>query len=665
MNKVKHFWNGLKRTQKIMIIISIAFLVLIGTGIWYYATVIDSPYTILPSDNNPFDDPTVLNPDDPDNPGSVLDNFDPEKYYDKHIVNFVLLGFDTSDARRDMPDQSWYGMKGFAGGRPDSIRVISINLDTNTSAVISIPRDTYIQIANTSTKDKVNSSYMYGRLAAHQQGITDDEEIDRMGLEYVMKTISNVLGGLPMDYYMAIDFDTVVNFVDAIGGVKYNVDIEVRHPQTGELMLEKGEQILSGTQAFIYLQDRYNTTGGDLGRTQHHTMFLKAMMKQLLQNGKIIDALKMVILHSNELGTIETNMSTEQLMAAGNIAAKRLNLNDINPYTIACNNNMKDGISYVVMDQEARSELIKEIFDYDYPVQQQERLGDTVPKPPINFTGSLTKDGVVLSWALGDSYNRAYVLSRNGSQIATNLTETLYLDTGYSPGTITYELQAINGEAVSDPISCTVQAGPTAPTNFKASFDSLTKTVLLTWDYSGHDVTFTIYKGDGDGTGRRIASKIKDRTYADAEVEYNKTYTYWVTAVKSDGTESARTSVSIETIMGVTPTPLPTPTILYTLAMDVNDLSMMESLTPGIGAHSYESATSVGIMAESKSGYRFVEWKIEGDASLQEEKTEIKNTVDVSGVCTVRAIFAIDITPTPTPLTPDPSISPEPSMETT
>lgn len=542
---LKKNWKKMKTKRKALIIFALAFLILIGSGTWYYFGVIANPKATLGPKNVPE---KTEETDKSHNPNDDLNQWKAEDYYDSNIVNFVLLGFDTNDERREMDGEGWG--EGFAGARPDSIRVISINLDTYTSAVVSIPRDTYVRIADTSGKDKINASYMYGRLAAHQQGITDKKEIDKMGLDYVLQTISNVFGGVPMDYYMAIDFDTVINFVDAIGGIWYDVDIEVRD-ENDNLMLEKGPQVLNGTQAYIYLQDRQHTPGGDMGRTEHHTMFIKTMVKQLVDNAKLMDALKFVI-SDNNMGNIETNMTVDQIMSAGYIA-KELNLTDINPYTLECRNDMMDNIAYVVMDQEKRSELIKKVFDYDYPVQPEEHLVDTVPNPPVKFNATASGNGISLSWEAGDDHNLAYNIWRNGTQIATSVTELSYLDTG-AAGQNTYEIQAVNGESVSAKVSATVQGGGTATcqvSNYQGTFDAATNTVHLSWNCNDSHVTFTLYKSEGGDGGRQIDRRITAHCYDDNSVAQNTTYTYRLVTVDSDGTEVSEISCQVST--GETP----------------------------------------------------------------------------------------------------------------
>ena len=269
---VKKAWTAMRKGQKAAVIVALAFLVLIGTGIWYYASVIDNPIDSL-KPNDPIFDPTESKDIEKAKSDDELDNYLPEEYFQSNIVNFALLGFDTNEERRQMDGESWYGQKGFAGARPDSIRVVSVNLDTMKASVISIPRDTYVQIADTNTKQKINASYMYGRQAGRKIS-NDEKEINRMGMQYVCQTISNVLGGCH-HYYMAIDFDTIVNFVDEIGG---GVQCRAYHlPPAGRFVMLTRASRYERHPAFIYPQDR-TSVGSDFARTSNHTKFLLAMV---------------------------------------------------------------------------------------------------------------------------------------------------------------------------------------------------------------------------------------------------------------------------------------------------------------------------------------------------------------------------------------------------
>jgi uncharacterized repeat protein (TIGR02543 family) len=409
--------------------------------------------------------------------------------------------------------------------------------------------------------------------------------------------------------------------------VQYDVEQNIYQPTDGQLMLEKGKQTLNGTQAYIYLQDRKNF-GSDFARTTNHTKFLITMVMQLKHSDKLVEALKFILL-DNGLGTIETNMSADQLMAAASLA-RQMNLSRIQSYLLDGNGDMMDGTSYVVMNQQNRSDIIKEVFDYDFPVQPQENLVDTVPKPPVSFAGSLTGDGVALSWEAGDTHNLAYNIWRNDTQIATNVTQKMYLDTGYTSGTLTYEIQAVNGESVSTRVSATVQAGPTGPTNLAAEFDPAAMTIKLTWDYSGSGVTYTVYKSDGDGSGSRYAHDIKDESYKDTDVEYGKTYTYWVTVVKSDGSESSRVSVSVTT------------STARTLTIAANGGAGTGTTTPTAGVYAEAKGAVVDIDATPALGSKFDRWLVTGSGTLEEDDTIADNKITVTGNCMVTAKFDKD-----------------------
>jgi LCP family protein required for cell wall assembly len=657
---VKKAWTAMRKGQKAAVIVALAFLVLIGTGIWYYASVIDNPIDSL-KPNDPIFDPTESKDIEKAKSDDELDNYLPEEYFQNNIVNFALLGFDTNEERRQMDGESWYGQKGFAGARPDSIRVVSVNLDTMKASVISIPRDTYVQIADTNTKQKINASYMYGRQAGRKIS-NDEKEINRMGMQYVCQTISNVLGRVPIQYYMAIDFDTIVNFVDEIGGVEYNVEHTIYHPREGFVMLDKGQQVLNGTQVFIYLQDR-TSVGSDFARTSNHTKFLLAMVKQLKQSDKLVEAIKFITLGG--FGTVDTNMTAKEILAAGNLARKLDIDNDVKSYIIEGKGQMMDGVSYVTMNQAKRAQVIKEVFGFDIKAEPDEVLQDTVPAAPRNFTATVTGDGVVLDWSPGDSNNRGYNLWRNGTLIANGITEDMYLDTEYPGGALTYELQAVNGDAVSSKVSVSlnVSGGPGAPTNFKAVYDADDGVVRLTWEYAGDRATFTLYKSDGNGTGNRLDRRITSRSYTDSDVEVGKTYTYRVVAVDSDGKESPAATVQITVGASSSPTPTP-PADSFEVIVSRDLASPADSGSP-LGSGYYLPGTQVTIKANPKEGFEFVKW-IGGPVDGSDDST--KTFTMPSYNVTITALYEAIATPSPSPSaepSPSPSAEPSPSPEPT
>jgi hypothetical protein len=264
-----------------------------------------------------------------------------------------------------------------------------------------------------------------------------------------------------------------------------------------------------------------------------------------------------------------------------------------------------------------------------------------VPKPPTSFTAKGTGDGVVLQWAAGDVHNRAYRLFRNGAVIARDITENMFLDSEPPSGVITYEVQAVNGDAVSPKVSTTVTSGPAAPTNLKASYDASSNVIRLSWDGSG---PFTIYKSDGNGSGARIARNINGKQYDDGDVQNGKTYTYRVVAV-NDGKEGGAATVSITVGIETTPTPTPEPSpstpppaTVYTLTIVMSPAD--GGTTTGTGDYAEDDQVNISATA-TKAGYVFDHWEglPDGDASSDSTSFDMPG-----GDVTNTAVFVEDTT---------------------
>jgi LCP family protein required for cell wall assembly len=169
-------------------------------------------------------------------------------------VTIACFGLDTDTVREAQ----------HMGRRSDTIVVIRVDprFTPPRISVLNIPRDTYVEIPGRGM-DKINHAYAFG------------------GPDLAMKTVS-VFVGAPIDYYVAFDMDFARYFFDLIGGVDYNVDINL--PEAG---LKPGMMHLNSDQALAYLRWRYDPMG-DIGRVRRQQAFLKYMAQQFLLPKNII-----------------------------------------------------------------------------------------------------------------------------------------------------------------------------------------------------------------------------------------------------------------------------------------------------------------------------------------------------------------------------------------
>lgn len=146
------------------------------------------------------------------------------------------------------------------GSRSDVIMLTRIDPDAAQADLISIPRDTMIDLGEHGTQ-KINAAYSFGGAA----GAVD--------------TISE-FAGVPITHYAEVHFDELEEAVDMLGGVTVNI------PEAFEaagMYFPAGEQTLNGEQALVYARERHGVTGGDFSRAQAQREIVTAIIEKVLQ----------------------------------------------------------------------------------------------------------------------------------------------------------------------------------------------------------------------------------------------------------------------------------------------------------------------------------------------------------------------------------------------
>ena len=159
----------------------------------------------------------------------------PDKY-----LNIVLLGSD----RRP----------GWGTWRTDSMIVVSVDTEENVVRLLSIPRDLWVYIPGHGY-NRINTADLWG-------------ELDRKGTgpDRVKQTIHHNLG-IPIHYYVRVDFQGFMEIIDAVGGV--NVDVECPLP---DINLSAGIHHMNGKEALRYSRSRKSTNDFDRGRRQRKVL---------------------------------------------------------------------------------------------------------------------------------------------------------------------------------------------------------------------------------------------------------------------------------------------------------------------------------------------------------------------------------------------------------
>jgi len=161
-------------------------------------------------------------------------------------VTFLIYGIDAGEWAR--------GSYRPGPGRADTIVLVKFYPALKRAALLSIPRDTLVEIPGRPGDDKINHAYAFGQA------------------ELLVKTVEHFTG-VAVDYYVGLNYRAFKDIVDLLGGVEFEVDREIR---SRGRVLSPGLQLLDGDAAFALVSDRKEPLG-DIGRVLRQQRFLKAV----------------------------------------------------------------------------------------------------------------------------------------------------------------------------------------------------------------------------------------------------------------------------------------------------------------------------------------------------------------------------------------------------
>jgi LCP family protein required for cell wall assembly len=183
----------------------------------------------------------------------------------------------------------------------DSMMLLTIDPVGLSAAVLSLPRDLWVDIPDVDV-DRINQAYYYGELY----------ELPGGGPNLAMETVESLIG-VPVQYYLAINFDAFINVVDLIGGIEVDVTETIDDPDYPDrcygydpFYIEAGTQRLNGETALKYARTRA-TFGGDVDRAGRQQAVILAVRDQVLA----LDMLPQLIAQSPSLWqTFQENVRT-------------------------------------------------------------------------------------------------------------------------------------------------------------------------------------------------------------------------------------------------------------------------------------------------------------------------------------------------------------------
>ncbi|RDW15653.1 LCP family protein [Oceanobacillus chungangensis] len=231
-------------------------------------------------------------------------------FKDTESVNALLLGVDERSGDK---------------GRSDTMILLSLNPKTNSMTMLSIPRDTYVNIPGRGM-DKINHAYAFG------------------GTELSVQTVEEAFD-LPVHVYARVNMEGFQQGIDALGGVTVNNSLAFSQ---GGSTFPEGEIRLNGEEALDYIRMRKGDARGDLGRNERQRNVITAAMKEganfssITKIGEILNILG---------GNVQTDLDKEKIQTL--FTGYRNTGSNVTTLEINGSGQMMNGVwYYVVPDSE-------------------------------------------------------------------------------------------------------------------------------------------------------------------------------------------------------------------------------------------------------------------------------------------------------------------------
>ena len=292
-----------------------------------------------------------------------------KKVYDLE-GNWLAALFGHNEETVKNLDKLYILAMGESTGMSDTIIVCSYDPKTQEASMLSIPRDTFIGDSQryATTSDKINSLYNSGN-----------------NPERTLEAV-NELTGLNIENYILIDTEALVELVDAIGGVQFNVPIDMKYDDNNQDLhvdLKEGWQTLNGDQVEQLVRFRHNADGStysyeygieDFGRMRTQREVLIAIAKQTIQLKNVTEIGKIIDIAEKY---VDTNMNFKSLKDYIPYAIN-INTDNIKAEQLPGESRYINGISFFLADEEETKKVVEELFTGTTSVEENSEITNEI-----------------------------------------------------------------------------------------------------------------------------------------------------------------------------------------------------------------------------------------------------------------------------------------------
>ena len=299
--------------------------------------------------------------------------------------NYLLVGSDTRafTAGDDAAEASFGDAGAVAGQRADTIILIRVDPRAETAAMVSFPRDLWVEIAGTGRRGRINTAF-------------------ESGPEQLIRTITANFG-IPVHHYVQVDFAGFKGLVDAVDGVEVYLPAPVRDRAedgsnpSGLNIAESGCVSLSGDQALSYVRSRHfqelvdgrwrADPSGDIGRITRQQDFIRramreAISKDLLNPARVNDLVDVGI----DNVTVDRDLDARDLVSLGK-RFRSLTPESLQQFTLPVENANVGGAAVLFLKDGREAQDVLDVFRGVEPVVAADVAPSAVTIRVLNGTG--------------------------------------------------------------------------------------------------------------------------------------------------------------------------------------------------------------------------------------------------------------------------------------
>ena len=240
----------------------------------------------------------------------------------KEPFSVLLLGIDTGDDGR------------VEQGRSDTTIVATVNPRDKQTTLVSLARDTYVDIPGQGKQDKLNHAYAFG------------------GASLAMDTVENYLN-IPINQYVSINMAGLKELVNAVGGIEVNNNLTFSQDGYDFTI---GKISLDGEQALSYSRMRYEDPNGDYGRQERQRKVIEGIVQKVLSLNSVSNYQEILTAVSDNM---KTDLSFDDMKKIA--LDYRSAFGKVKQDQLQGTGFMQDGVSYQRVDEQELTRVQQEL----------------------------------------------------------------------------------------------------------------------------------------------------------------------------------------------------------------------------------------------------------------------------------------------------------------